>query len=691
MSRPTIPLRPSSIQLRCDQAAGWPKARFDSGHALNEGAATNMTGALGHWIHKQVQHVFCPPSQWRPDTRTHAIRLAQPAARATLALALATLLSGVFWAATNPSSVAKQITASRGRAASLPGFLNTRVGVAYVGSKACAECHADIAQEFSQTDMGRSIFAADDSSRMPPLAGPVTIDDKPAHHYDQVCRQGDSVYQSEYALDSHGQEVYRHTEKLAFGVGAGENGYSFIIDRGGFLFQAPLSFYSRTGKWDLSPGHELGFDRPILSGCIVCHTGRAQPVPGRDGLYKQPAFAELAIGCENCHGPGALHVKARQQGQPVASGGDPTIVNPSRLPGWMADNVCTFCHQSGDAVVLTPGKTLEDFRPGTPLDRTVAIFSLPFKEKPQGVSPLLGHYSLMIMSRCYQGSGAKLSCITCHDPHRVVTAAEAPAYYRAKCLGCHDESSCKIPIAARSAQSPPDDCAGCHMPKRSLKTIAHSALTDHRIIRTRDEPFPKDAFAPQPGEDGLDLLDAEPGRAAPSNPLILALAYAQILNEQPADRGRLEDLLRKVDSRAQDNPTVLDLLARSTLEDEGSNGYGVAIQELERSVQLGTTWPEDYQLLGDLLRSTGRDADAISILNRGIALNPYLSSFYLTLAACYKKESDPARARQALEDGERLFPEDEAIRKALDKLEKRPRKQPARESSKHPVGRLIHQ
>ncbi len=36
-------------------------------------------------------------------------------------------------------------------------FRNTAPGVAYVGSKACLECHADIYSVYVKTDMGRSM------------------------------------------------------------------------------------------------------------------------------------------------------------------------------------------------------------------------------------------------------------------------------------------------------------------------------------------------------------------------------------------------------------------------------------------------------------------------------------------------------------------------------------------------------
>ena len=111
-------------------------------------------------------------------------------------------------------------------------------------------------------------------------------------------------------------------------VGTGANGFSYLVQRGDYLFQAPLSFYSKNGSWDLSPAHELGFDRPIVTGCIVCHSGQPQPVANRNGLYRHP-FKELAIGCERCHGPGQLHVEAHTKGTPQGSGADRSIVNPA--------------------------------------------------------------------------------------------------------------------------------------------------------------------------------------------------------------------------------------------------------------------------------------------------------------------------------------------------------------------------
>jgi len=78
-------------------------------------------------------------------------------------------------------------------------------------------------------------------------------------------------------------------------IGAGENGYGGLIRQDTHLFQTPLSFYSKPGRWELSPGYELGnlgFNRPILPGCISCHSGRPNAVADGNGRFEDPQFSE---------------------------------------------------------------------------------------------------------------------------------------------------------------------------------------------------------------------------------------------------------------------------------------------------------------------------------------------------------------------------------------------------------------
>lgn len=295
----------------------------------------------------------------------------------------------------------------------------------YVGSKSCAGCHEVIYRSYLQTPMGRSLHHADEPEQLALVPAPVEV------KRFKIFRRGGSLYQSETERDAFGSAIGDATYKLEFVIGSGANGFAYVVAGGQRLIEAPLSYYTKSKKWDLSPGYEEndpGFQRPIVAACARCHSGRSQPIPDRLGLYEDPPFLEMAIGCENCHGPGRDHVLA-----PARS----SIVNPAKLSPAGRAQICAGCHQD----------------PGAPPD-----------------SDLLAHNSSMRQSKCFAGSGGRLTCTTCHDPHAMVPPAEAAAYYASKCVTCHAKA------ADHGAM-----CTECHMPKRPLVVIPHAALTNHRI------------------------------------------------------------------------------------------------------------------------------------------------------------------------------------------------------------------
>jgi hypothetical protein len=537
----------------------------------------------------------------------------------------------------------------------------------YVGSKVCAQCHAPIASKYSRTDMGRSMseITASLLEKIPNSAS--LVDDRFHKHFD-LHVEGGKLFQSEYERGPDGKEAFRETHELDWIIGSGANGFGALLKRGDFLFEAPLSFYSKTQSWALSPGYEFGdygFNRPILPGCIACHSGQPRAVLSGSGRFLEPPFRELAIGCENCHGPGAAHVHEMQEGDSSTGTSSTThsIVNPAKLASWLADNICMSCHQTGDAMVLRPGKDYRDFKPGMPLDDTLAILMVPpRRDSPQ--TDLLEHYFSMTLSKCYRSSGSRLSCITCHDPHGEPTKQEAPAQFRAKCLDCHNEKSCALPVAVRQRKTPPDDCAGCHMPKREVQTIAHAVLTNHRIVAQAEEPYPDAAFhMTSPQTPDLVHLTAIPGKHGEAlSPPLLLQAYGQLMTPNPEYRGRYFALAKQLDSSNPNNVDVLEALAALALEQKDDEK---AIRYFDRAVKNGSTSSQTYEQLATLMVRTKRFPEAVKLLEPGIKLLPFDALLYRLLAVSYLSLDKNDEARRVLRQAVQTFPQDRALRQLL--------------------------
>jgi hypothetical protein len=566
-------------------------------------------------------------------------------------------------------------------------YRNTDPSVPYAGSKACAGCHQHEVQEFRHSPMGVSMRPANTPDELARVPEPVTIFNADFDRYFRVFRDGDDLYQSEYQTDTSGKVIFETTRKLEYSVGSGMNGFTYLVRRGDRLFEAPLSYYSKPRKWDLSPGYvaaDMGFTRPALSGCLACHNGQPEAVPDREAEYRNPPFrfGEVAIGCEACHGPGSVHIReVGRRRAPLPHGAiDTSIVNPAKLSQRLANDVCMNCHQGGHTRVLQPGKDYTDFRPGTPLDVVAAIFKVPLKkeereeaDKAQVLAPVRGSLEMpswwknssLEMSRCYRASGEKLRCVTCHEVHNYPAEAEKAAYYRSKCLTCHSETSCKAPASERLGSKPSNDCAGCHMPKRPVGGIAHSESTNHRIVRQPGQPLPDIAFDEPQDIPGLVYLNRS-DRNKPVPALTQLAAYGETMKKDPSLGPRYLAVLDDLSRSDQDNTIVLAALGRRALyEKEYEKAAGYLSRALERGSQATTTFLD----LGDALSAAGKHEDAAAAYQRGIEVSPYAPVLYKSLALEYITLKQYDRAHEVIRRHVELFPEDSFMRGLLSKIE----------------------
>jgi len=567
-------------------------------------------------------------------------------------------------------------------------FRNTLPGVAFTGSKSCegAGCHDELCRSYAQTWHGNSMGPANAPSELAKVNGRVTVYDKQAHRYYEVVRMGSDLYQTQYQLDASGNKVYSSSHKLAYRIGGNFTGSIYTVRWGQNLFQAPLSFYLRPNAWDLAPGYQGAprpFNRPV-SLCPFCHNGQPQVLPNRPGMYRDPPFrfGEYGIGCEVCHGPGGLHLRDLIKRPRRASGRlDPTIVNPARLSPRLADDVCLKCHEGWASRVVQPGKTELDFRPGRPLYETVALFKIPVTleqreelERLASQPPVRGSaetpmwfkHSLMEMSKCYHATNGKMTCITCHIIHKPATPENKVAYYRERCLTCHNNTSCKLSPQERAQQEPTNDCVRCHMPRKGVAGIPHSDDTNHRIVRRPGQPLPDYAFEKSdPDLPGLVCVNRRGrDRAKPIPALTKLRAYSDVMASRklPEAARQYVELLEELRKSAPDEPIVLVCLGRKAVA-EGDNAK--AIQYLARALEKGGDLDTTFLDLSQALIKTGRGAEAAEVLERGVSTWPFSADLQQALVLCYMSMGRYPQARRTLERYLSLFPEDALAREGL--------------------------
>ncbi len=582
---------------------------------------------------------------------------------------------GVLVAGMLAIAAAAGVCADKRHAGLKAGVEVTAAEASYVGSAACSRCHAAIANQLSHASMGHSLTrVTPDFLKSLPLPASY-YDTKLDHHYEVFARDG-KLFQSEWQGKADGAgttaQVFRNTHELEWIIGTGENGFGALLRRDAYLFQAPLSYYTKAAKWELSPGYQNGdyaFNRIIIPGCIYCHSGRAQPVVGFTGKYAEPVFTQTSVGCENCHGPGSEHVAAMGQGEEFAKGQDRTIVNPARLTEQLSDDICMGCHQTGDARVLQAGRTMQDFRPGEPLNKTVAIFAVPPTREHPPQDDHVEHYYSMSLSKCFRASRAmpeakQMRCITCHDPHVEPTAAEAPAYFNGKCLSCHTEASCTATKETRAAVG--DNCIGCHMPKRDNRLISHSSATNHRVVRTPDEPFPEETFA-QTTAAMPDLVHlnavGERGAKAALPPVVVRLQAYEILK---ASRPQFSESWRKTVAEAEmsmpENAVVQAAAGHRDLE---IRKLPEAIAHFEHALKLDPMQPNVYVDLSEAEDLSGRAEESIAAAKKAVELEPFVAPLQKTLISRLIASKRYPEAQAAMERYMTLFPEDDFMRKML--------------------------
>ncbi len=466
-------------------------------------------------------------------------------------------------------------------------------GALYVGNKACEPCHQEIAHSYKETPMAQSSGLVIGGLTPGAFRHPASSTDY------QINSTGDVS-----VTNGAGTANW----KLNYFIGSGAAGRSFLTTIGGFVFQAPVTWYTNQARWDVSPGYEKDivsrWSRAVEPECLACHSSQVRFAKGYQNRYADPPFAQNGIGCERCHGPGSQHIAGREP-----------LTNPAKLSPPQRDSVCAQCHMSGEARVNRAGKNFLDFRPGDVLSSSVAYFVYAQDSAVKAT----GYVERLATSRCKIAAGDRLWCGTCHSPHRIPAAQDRVSWYREKCETCHAPAECQ--------RGP--DCAGCHMPKSPVQDVAHGMLTDHDILKKPAKPGQRDKAPEKPDWHLRAFSPADAGVRE------LGLAYAEVSSRtgNPRQQEEAFKLLTTVPKDEEVEIRLADLYRQRGDTDKSAELYQAVLQTDPNSIVALVNLANHYGSRGALYK-------AITLWRQALTRNPCQPEATANLAKAYQATGD---------------------------------------------------
>jgi predicted CXXCH cytochrome family protein len=203
--------------------------------------------------------------------------------------------------------------------------------------------------------------------------------------------------------------------------------------------------------------------------CAECHSTDLKKNYDEQTDSYHTTFSEINVSCEDCHGPGSLHVDLaaehslfwdRRYGYGLAKmKGEP---NRAQI------DICARCHSRRRVIHggYQPGQEFLDFYDPELLDGDIYYPDGQIRDEDY-------EYGSFLQSRMFREN---VRCTDCHDPHTAKLRAEGNQL----CVRCHTAGKYDGPTHHHHAvDSKGSRCVECHMPVRHYMVV--DPRRDHRI------------------------------------------------------------------------------------------------------------------------------------------------------------------------------------------------------------------
>ena len=355
----------------------------------------------------------------------------------------------------------------------------------YVSSALCAECHAPQFEGWRGSHHDLAMQPAEEGTVLGDFSG-VTFE-----YHDRTTR----FYREDgrYLVNTEGADGEAHDFEVRYTFGVTPLQQYLIEFPDGRLQCLDIAWNSLANEWfDLNPlepvpagdpYHWTGRFQSWNLQCADCHsTAFRKNYDAASDSYAS-TWEEIDVGCQTCHGPGALHVeRARSWGdaEPPEAAEYGLAVQLSREDPAGIINSCAPCHSRRQPLTNAPtpgGDFHDDYR-------LASLGDGLYHEDGQILEEVYVLGSFM-QSRMYSKG---VSCSDCHDPHNLKLWVTGDAV----CLQCHSEEAPLErfdTLQVKEYASPdhhhhPQDsegarCVKCHMPTTTYMVV--DPRLDHSI------------------------------------------------------------------------------------------------------------------------------------------------------------------------------------------------------------------
>lgn len=545
-------------------------------------------------------------------------------------------------------------------------------------ARRCAPCHSDIHDSYQHVEMAHSFGAIDRVPAIEDYERKNQFFHPASGRYYQMQRRGKQFFQRRYELDSKGKEANVFEQEVTYAIGSGNHARTYLHrSENGELTELPVTWYSQEKRWGMSPGFDnpkpADFTRLVDDRCLFCHN--AYPAP--DGTLAE------GIDCQRCHGPGSRHIELAASGKAARADIMAAIVNPTKLNAERQMDVCMQCHLETTSAELPSmvrrfERGINSFRPGEALTAYVVQFDeAPGTGRADKFEIVNQAYRLR-QSACFLKSAGKITCTSCHNPHRAARGDAGVLGYRKVCVSCH--------ARAASASHPSlqdSNCVSCHMPSRRTDDAVHVVMTDH-LIQSR----PPSAGLTRPLSENNGHPLGTPvlyyPEQLPASERDLYLGVALITNA--ADRRRGIQMLESqihADSPAKavavlgegylaegNTTSAIATFRQALAKDPGlskarynlgealsaSGQTGLAVAEYKDAIRTHPGFAEAEYTLGNLLVKTGAPDDAAEHYRNAIRARRAYPEAHGNLGNLYSEQGNLQKAQEELEEALRIDP-----------------------------------